>query len=97
LSRQHLPALTSETRAHFLLANIPRALYSKIIHMSLLDVRNLIVDLPTAAGWIRPVNVKLRMKYTNQTDRTVILDKEIGKARLRAIANESAWLTRNVN
>jgi oligopeptide/dipeptide ABC transporter ATP-binding protein len=24
--------------------------------MSLLDVRNLIVDLPTAAGWIRPVN-----------------------------------------
>src|SRR5258707_9912428 len=25
--------------------------------MSLLDVRNLTVDLPTAAGWIRPVNV----------------------------------------
>src|SRR5260370_19986065 len=24
--------------------------------MSLLDVRNLTVDLPTAAGWIRPVN-----------------------------------------
>jgi ABC-type antimicrobial peptide transport system ATPase subunit len=24
--------------------------------MSLLDVRNLIVNLPTAAGWIRPVN-----------------------------------------
>jgi ABC-type dipeptide/oligopeptide/nickel transport system ATPase component len=24
--------------------------------MSLLDVRNLIVDLPTASGWIRPVN-----------------------------------------
>src|SRR3982074_2782978 len=24
--------------------------------MSLLEVRNLIVDLPTAAGWIRPVN-----------------------------------------
>jgi len=40
----------------FLLANIPRALYSKIIHKSLLDVRDLIVDLPTAAGWIRPVN-----------------------------------------
>jgi len=39
-----------------LLANIPPALYSKIIHMSLLDVRNLTVDLPTAAGWIRPVN-----------------------------------------
>ena len=39
-----------------MLANIPPALYSKIIHMSLLDVRNLTVDLPTAAGWIRPVN-----------------------------------------
>jgi len=24
--------------------------------MSLLDVRNLVVELPTAAGWIRPVN-----------------------------------------
>jgi len=24
--------------------------------MSLLDVRNLTVELPTAAGWIRPVN-----------------------------------------
>src|SRR5882762_662693 len=30
--------------------------YSKIIHMNLIEVRNLIVDLPTAAGWIRPVN-----------------------------------------
>jgi oligopeptide/dipeptide ABC transporter ATP-binding protein len=39
-----------------LLAKISPALYSKIIHMSLLDVRNLTVDLPTAAGWIRPVN-----------------------------------------
>jgi peptide/nickel transport system ATP-binding protein len=39
-----------------LLANTLPPLYSKIIHMSLLDVRDLVVDLPTAAGWIRPVN-----------------------------------------
>jgi peptide/nickel transport system ATP-binding protein len=40
----------------FSLAKNLLAHYSKIIHMSLLNVRNLIVDLATAAGWIRPVN-----------------------------------------
>src|SRR5258707_15286194 len=38
------------------LAKTDHGIYSKMIHMSLLDVRNLTVDLPTAAGWIRPVN-----------------------------------------
>ncbi len=38
------------------LAKTDHRIYSKMIHMSLLDVRNLTVDLPTAAGWIRPVN-----------------------------------------
>jgi ABC-type glutathione transport system ATPase component len=38
------------------LAKTDHGIYSKMIHMSLLDVRNLTVDLLTAAGWIRPVN-----------------------------------------
>src|SRR5882762_1202086 len=38
------------------LAKTDHRIYSKMIHMSLLDARNLTVDLPTAAGWIRPVN-----------------------------------------
>ena len=38
------------------LAKTDHRIYSKMIHMRLLDVRNPTVDLPTAAGWIRPVN-----------------------------------------